>query len=168
MPELLVELFSEEIPARMQARAAADFARLLSEGVKAAGLAHGPARSFVTPRRVAVAIADIPARRPDVREEKRGPRVGAPDQAVQGFLKSAGLASLDQCEQREVKGVTYYFAVVEKKGGEATQTIADVVYRAIWDFPWPKSMRWSHNDIRWVRPLHGVLCIFDGRPVGLA
>jgi glycyl-tRNA synthetase beta chain len=165
MPELLVELFSEEIPARMQARAAADLARLLSEGVKAAGLAHGPVRSFVTPRRVAVAIADIPARRPDVREEKRGPRVGAPEQAVHGFLKSAGLASLDQCERREVKGATYYFAVVEKKGGETTAALPEIVTGAIRALTWPKSMRWAHSTFAYVRPLHAVLAVFDGKVV---
>src|SRR6185503_20147294 len=103
VPELLLELFSEEIPARMQARAVDDLARLVAEGLKAAGLSFGKVAKFVSPRRVGLAVADIPAARPDVREERRGPRVGAPEQALQGFLKSAGLASIDQCEQREVK-----------------------------------------------------------------
>ena len=116
MPELLIELFSEEIPARMQARAVDDFARLVTDGLKAAGLSFGKVEKFVSPRRLGVAVADVPNARADVREERRGPRVGAPEQAIQGFLKSTGLASIAQCEQREVKGAIYYFAVIEQKG----------------------------------------------------
>jgi glycyl-tRNA synthetase beta chain len=165
VPELLLELFSEEIPARMQARAAEDLARLVTEGLKGAGLSHGKVETFVTPRRLGLAVADIPAARADLREERRGPRVGAPAQAVQGFLKSAGLASLEQCEQRDVKGVPYYFAVIEKKGGAAVDALPDIIGSAIYKFPWPKSMRWWHNSVSWVRPLHNILCVFDGAPL---
>jgi glycyl-tRNA synthetase beta chain len=165
VPELLLELFSEEIPARMQARAAEDLARLVGDGLKGAGLAFGEVRRFVSPRRVGVAVADVPASRPDVREERRGPRVGAPEQALQGFLKSAGLASIDQCEKRDVKGVAYYFAVVEKKGGETIQALPAILLVAIKGLPWQKSMRWGESRFAWVRPLHSVLCIFDGKPV---
>ena len=166
MPELLLELFSEEIPARMQARAADELARLVTAGLKGAGLEFGKVEQFVSPRRLGLAIADIPASRPDLREERRGPRVGAPEQALQGFLRSTGLASIDQCEQREVKGARYYFAVIEQKGGSARDTIEDVVRdEVIARFPWAKSMRWAHNDVRWVRPLHRIVCVFDGKPI---
>lgn len=165
MPELLVELFSEEIPARMQARAADDFARLVIEGLKAAGLSFGKAEKFVAPRRVGLAVADIPVARADVREERRGPRVGAPEQALQGFLKSAGLASIDQCEKREVKGAAYYFAIIEQKGGATAAALPEIIANAIRGLAWPKSMRWAATRFTYVRPLHGIVAVFDGKVV---
>lgn len=165
MPELLLELFSEEIPARMQARAAEDLARLVAEGLKGAGLAFGDVHKFVSPRRVGVAVADVPASRPDVRDERRGPRVGAPEQALQGFLKSVGLASIDQCEKRDVKDVAYYFAVVEQKGGATVAALPEIVTAAIRGLAWPKSMRWASTRFTYVRPLHNILAVFDGKVV---
>ncbi len=165
MPELLLELFSEEIPARMQARAAEDFARLVTAGLKAAGLSFGKVEKFVAPRRVGLAVADVPAARADVREERRGPRVGAPEQALQGFLKSVGLASIAQCEQREVKGAAYYFAVIEQKGGATAAALPDIITAAIRGLAWPKSMRWAATRFTYVRPLHGIVAVFDGKGV---
>jgi len=165
VPELLLELFSEEIPARMQARAADDLARLVTEGLKAAGLSFGKIEKFVSPRRVGLAVADIPAARPDVREERRGPRVGAPEQALAGFLKSAGLTSIDQCEQRDVKGAVYYFAVIEQKGGATAAALPELVTAAIRGLAWPKSMRWAATRFTYVRPLHGIVAVFDGKTV---
>jgi glycyl-tRNA synthetase beta chain len=165
VPELLLELFSEEIPARMQARAADDLARLVTDGLKSAGLAFGDVHKFVSPRRVGVAVEDVPAERSVAREERRGPRVGAPEQAIQGFLKSAGLNSIEECEKREVKGALYYFAVVEKKGGDTIDALPAILSESIKRLPWPKSMRWGESRFAWVRPLHNVLCVFDGRPV---
>ncbi|MCW5771072.1 MAG: glycine--tRNA ligase subunit beta [Rhodospirillaceae bacterium] len=165
MPDLLLELFSEEIPARMQARAAEDLARLVTDGLKGAGLGFGKVEKFVSPRRLGLAIADVPAARPDLREEKRGPRVGAPAQALQGFLKSVGLAAIEQCEQRDVKGARYYFAVVEQKGGDTAAALADIVAAAIRGLAWPKSMRWAATKFAYVRPLHNILVLFDGKVV---
>jgi glycyl-tRNA synthetase beta chain len=161
----LLELFSEEIPARMQARAAGDLARLVTEGLKAAGLSFGKVDTFVAPRRLGLAVADIPAARPDLREERRGPRVGAPAQALAGFLKSAGLASVDQCEKREVKGAIYYFAVIEQKGGATAAALPDLIAGAIRGLAWPKSMRWAATRFAYVRPLHNILAVFDGKAV---
>jgi len=165
VPELLLELFSEEIPARMQARAAGDLARLVTDGLKAAGLSFGKVESFVAPRRLGLDIADIPATRPDVRDERRGPRIGASEQALQGFLKSAGLRSIDQCEKRDVKGVAYYFAVIEQKGGATAAALPDLIAAAIRSLAWPKSMRWAATRFAYVRPLHNILAVFDGKAV---
>ncbi|MHA1536948.1 MAG: glycine--tRNA ligase subunit beta, partial [Alphaproteobacteria bacterium] len=164
MPELLLELLSEEIPARMQARAADDLKRLVTEGLTKAGLSFENAQAYATPRRLTLVVDGIPAKQPDIKEERKGPKVGAPDQAIQGFLKSANLTSLDQCEKREVKGNEHWFVVSEKKGGAAAKEISDIIYRAIWSFAWPKSMCWSDLDLRWVRPLeNNILGVFDGR-----
>ncbi|MGH6867237.1 MAG: glycine--tRNA ligase subunit beta, partial [Methyloceanibacter sp.] len=116
MAELLIELFSEEIPARMQARAGEDLKRLVTEKLEAAGLAATEANAYTTPRRLTLVVDGVPPAQPDVTEEKRGPRVGAPDQAVRGFLKSAGLTSLDQCEKRDTGKGEFWFAVVKNKG----------------------------------------------------
>src|SRR4029077_12658393 len=140
MAELLLELLSEEIPARMQARAADDLKRLVGEGLKAAGIAVTAARAFATPRRLALAVEGPPTAGGDVSEERRGPRVGAPEQAVQGFLKGAGLASLDQAEKRDTGKGEFWFAVINKKGGptaEALPAVLDAVFKSL---PWPKSM----------------------------
>nr|WP_186464810.1 glycine--tRNA ligase subunit beta [Azospirillum brasilense] len=166
MPELLIEFFSEEIPARMQARAADDLKRLVTEKLAANGLTFASAEAHSTPRRLALVIDGLPERTADVREEKKGPRVGSPEQAVAGFLKSAGLTSLDQCEQRDLsssggKGV-FYFAVAEKKGRATAEVLAEIIPAVMGDFPWPKSMRWGTGTVRWVRPLHSIIALFGG------
>ena len=165
MAELLLELFSEEIPARMQARAADDLKRLVTEKLKEAGLTFTTAAAYATPRRLALVIDGLPLAQPDVTEEKRGPRVGAPEQAIQGFLKSAGLTSLDQCEKRDTGKGEFWFAVASKKGKRTAEVLEEIAEKTIWDFPWPKTMRWAYNDLRWVRPLQGLLAIFDGEPL---
>ena len=163
MAELLLELFSEEIPARMQARAAADLKRLVEDGLKKAGLDWTKSEAFVTPRRLALVIDGLPEKQPDVNDERKGPQVGAPEQALNGFLKSLGGMTLDDCEQRELKGKTFYFAVIEKKG-EATAEVLPGVLNAAFDaLPWPKSMKWGSGEKRWVRPLHNILALFDGK-----
>ncbi|MDQ8699399.1 glycine--tRNA ligase subunit beta [Hyphomicrobium sp. LHD-15] len=166
MAELLLELFSEEIPSRMQARAADDLKRLVTEGLRAAGLAVGEAHSFATPRRLALAIEDVPAHSPAISEEKKGPRVGAPEQAVQGFLKAAGLASLGDAEivKDEKKG-DYYVARIEKPGRAAAAIAAEVVTGVLNKFPWPKSMRWGSGTFQWIRPLKSIICLIDGKVV---
>jgi glycyl-tRNA synthetase beta chain len=166
MSELLLELFSEEIPARMQARAAEDLKRLVVDGLKAQGLVVGEAKSFSTPRRLALVVEGVPGKSPGVSEERKGPRVGAPEQAVAGFLKSAGLASLKDAEivKDEKKG-DYYVARIEKPGRKASEIVAEVVPAVMAKFPWPKSMRWGSGTFLWVRPLHSILCLLDGRIV---
>ena len=165
MAELLLELFSEEIPARMQGRARADLARLLGDGLKGAGLEFNSVRSFATPRRLTVVIDGLPARSPDVHEERKGPRVAAPDAAIQGFLKSAGLETVEQAERREDKKGEYYVALLEKPGRATAEIVAEIVPEIVYKFPWPKSMRWGDGKLRWVRPLHSILCVFAGKPV---
>jgi glycyl-tRNA synthetase beta chain len=165
MAELLLELFSEEIPARMQARAAEDLQRLVTDKLKAAGLSFTSAKSFVTPRRLALVVDGLPLAQPDVKEEKKGPRVGSPQQAVDGFLKSASLASLDQCEKRDTGKGEFYFAVVEKKGVATAAILPEIILAAMGDLPWPKSMRWAGNTQRWVRPLHSIVALLDGKPL---
>ncbi|WP_374311062.1 glycine--tRNA ligase subunit beta [Dongia sp.] len=165
MAELLLELFSEEIPARMQARAAEDLQRLVTDKLKVAGLTFTSAKSFVTPRRLALVVDGLPLAQPDVKEEKKGPRVGSPQQAVDGFLKSAGLASLDQCEKRDTGKGEFYFAVVEKKGVATAAILPEIILAAMGDLSWPKSMRWAANTQRWVRPLHGIVALLDGKPL---
>src|SRR5215813_1555052 len=167
MPELLLELLSEEIPARMQARAAEDLKRLMTEKLKEAGLAFTTANAYATPRRLALVVDGLPLAQPDVTEEKRGPRVGAPDQAIQGFLKGAALTSLDQCEKRDTGKGEFWFAVVTKKGSSSRFAIENALNSVIVQFPWPKSMRWAYNDLRWVRPVQNLLAMFDGAPLKL-
>ncbi len=164
MAELLLELFSEEIPARMQARAAQDFKRLVTEKLEAAGLAFTASEAYVTPRRLTLVVDGLPDKQPDVRDERRGPRVDAPEKAIQGFLGAAGL-TLDQCEQRDTGKGTFWFAIVEKVGLPTVDVLPDIILSAIRELPWPKSMRWGRNTFRWVRPLHHVLALFDGRPL---
>jgi glycyl-tRNA synthetase beta chain len=164
MAELLVELFSEEIPARMQARAADDLKRLAADAFKAAGLAFTRADSYVTPRRLALVVDGLPVAQPDVKEERRGPRVDAPQNAIDGFLRASGL-TLDQCEQRDTGKGVFYFAVVEKKGRATADVLAELLPKIFADLPWPKSMRWASEPTRWVRPLHGIVAVFDGKVV---
>ncbi len=166
MPELLLELFSEEIPARMQARAEKDLLKALTGALQAAGLSHDTGVAMSGPRRLTVVLQGLAARSGDVREERKGPRVGAPDAAVQGFLRGAGLASLDEAEVREdPKKGAHYIAIIETQGRPATEIVAEAVPEIIRGFPWPKSMRWGRGTLRWVRPLQRITCVLDGEVV---
>jgi glycyl-tRNA synthetase beta chain len=166
MPDLLLELFSEEIPARMQARAADDLRKMVTDRLVDAGLVYEGATAFATPRRLALAVQGIPARQPDLKEEKKGPRVGAPEAAVQGFLKSAGLASISEATvQKDPKKGDFYVALIEKPGRAAIDVLAEILPIVIRTFPWPKSMRWGERSARpgalsWVRPLHSIIATF--------
>ena len=160
MPDLLIELFSEEIPARMQARAAADLKRLVTGGLVDAGLTYAAAGAFSTPRRLALSIEGVLAESPTIREERKGPRVDAPDKAIEGFLRGAGVSRGD-LEVRDDKKGQIYFALIEKPGRPAAEIIAEVLETTIRNFPWPKSMRWGAGTLRWVRPLHSILCILS-------
>jgi glycyl-tRNA synthetase beta chain len=165
MPDLLLELFSEEIPARMQARAAEDLRKLVTDRLVDAGLLYEGAKAFVTPRRLALAVHGLPVRQPDVKEEKKGPRVGAPEAAVQGFLRAAGLKSIAQAKVQPDKKGDFYVAVIEKPGRLAIEVIAEIVPEVVKTFPWPKSMRWGAQSARpgalgWVRPLHSMVATF--------
>ncbi|MDA5194279.1 glycine--tRNA ligase subunit beta [Govanella unica] len=167
MAELLLELFSEEIPARMQAQAADDLKRLVTDKLKAAGLAWTRADAFVTPRRLTLVIDGLPTTQPDVREERKGPRADAPPAAIDGFLRSTGL-SREQLETRDTDKGQILFAVIEKKGGAVSDVIAVFVPEVIQSFPWPKSQRWGVGSLRWVRPLKSILCLLDGKIVPAA
>jgi glycyl-tRNA synthetase beta chain len=161
MPDLLLELYSEEIPARMQPRAAEDLKRILTDRLVAAGLVYEGAKAFATPRRLALAVQGIPTRQPDIKEERKGPRVGAPEAAIAGFLKSAGLRSIDEARiEKDAKKGEFYVAVMEKPGRAAIDVIAELVPEVVRSFPWPKSMRWGAGDLSWVRPLHSVVATF--------
>ncbi|WP_419905389.1 glycine--tRNA ligase subunit beta [Kiloniella sp.] len=162
MSEFLLELHSEEIPARMQAKAAADLKKIVSDRLKEAGLAFTDARSFVTPRRLALVIDGLPEKQPDVSEEKKGPKVGAHEKALEGFMKANGLTSIDQAETRETPKGEFYFLVNEIKGRATPEVLSEMVVETLKAFPWPKSMKWSKNSFRWVRPLHSILAIFKG------
>ena len=168
MPELLLELLSEEIPARMQVRAAADLKRLVADGLEAAGLETGEVLSFATPRRLMVCVKDVPDMSPAVSEERKGPRVGSPDKAVEGFLRGAGLTSIDEAEiVTDPKKGEFYVARMNKPGRPAPDIIAEVIPAVCQKFPWPKSMRWGEGDFTWVRPLQNVLCLFGGAVVAM-
>jgi len=161
MPDLLLELFSEEIPARFQRRAAEDLKRLVTDAIVEAGLLYEGARAFVTPRRLALTIAGIPVRSPDLKEEKKGPRVGAPQAAIDGFLKSAGLTSIDQAKVvSDPKKGDSYVAIVEKKGAPAATLLAIILTAVIESFPWPKSMQWGQGGLTWVRPIRAITATF--------
>ena len=160
MPDLLLELLSEEIPARMQARAAEDLKRLVTDALVEAGLTYAGAGAFATPRRLTLAVEGLTDRSPDTREERKGPRADAPDKAIEGFLRSTGLTR-DQLEVRADKKGDVLFAVMERPGRAASDIIAEVVPQVVRTFPWPKSMRWGSGSLRWVRPLHSILCILS-------
>src|SRR5215471_12987893 len=166
MPDLLLELFSEEIPARMQARAAEDLRRMVTDKLVAEGLVYEGAKAFATPRRLALTVHGIPARQADLKEERRGPRVGGPDAAIQGFLKATGLASIEEAKiQRDPKKGDFYVALIERPGRAAIDVLADMLPVVIRTFPWPKSMRWGERSARpgalsWVRPLHAITATF--------
>ena len=161
MSELLVELFSEEIPARMQKKAADDLLSLLTQKLKKAGLEYSSATAHVTPRRLIAVIDGLPDRQPDTSEERRGPKADAPEKALAGFLGSVGL-TLDQCEKRETPKGTFLYAVVETKGAETRSVLPGILAEAVKELAWPKSMRWGRHALRWVRPMHGVLAVFGG------
>ncbi len=163
MPDLLLELLSEEIPARMQKRAADDLKRLVSDALKGAGLSFDTAEAHSTPRRLALSVTGLPDKQPDLREERRGPRVDAPEKAIAGFLGSAGLKSVDECETRETEKGTFLFIVTEKTGEATTAVLPGLIAEAIHALSWAKSMRWAGNGFRWVRPLHSILAVFDGQ-----
>jgi glycyl-tRNA synthetase beta chain len=165
MPDLLLELFSEEIPARMQARAAEDLRKLVTDRLVDAGLVYEGAKAFVTPRRLALAVHGVPVRQPDIREEKKGPRVGAPDNAIAGFLKAAGLQSIGEAKVQPDKKGDFYVAVIEKPGRAAIEVIGEILPDVVKHFPWPKSMRWGERSkepgaLTWVRPLHSIVATF--------
>src|SRR5688572_30261935 len=178
MPDLLLELFSEEIPARMQAQAAADLRRLVANGLVDAGLTYEGAKAFVTPRRLSLTVHGVTARSPDRREERKGPRVGAPEKAIEGFLRGAGLASIGEVQiQSDPKKGDFYVATITKPGRAAEEIVAELMPRVIREFPWPRSMRWGARSapadsghsgaeaegtasLRWVRPLRSILCTF--------
>ena len=157
MPQLLLELFSEEIPARMQQGAARDLERMASERLKAAGLTWDALTTYAGPRRLTLVIEGLPTATPDRSEELKGPRANAPEQALEGFLRKTGLTR-DQLTERD--GVL--FAVIDQKGVETTAVVAETVEQIIRNFPWPKSMRWADATLRWVRPLKRIVCLFDG------
>ncbi len=160
MPDLLIELFSEEIPARMQARAREDLKKLVTDGLVQAGLTYAHAGAFSTPRRLTLAIEGLTAESRAVREERKGPSTSAPAAALEGFLRSTGL-TLDQLERRADKKGEVWFAVIERPGRRAPDIIAEVLEGVIRTFPWPKSMRWGNGSLRWVRPLHAILCLLS-------
>ena len=164
MAELLLELFSEEIPARMQARAAEDLTKLVTDGLKAADLGFDKVEALVTPRRLTLIVDGLPEKQPDLREERRGPRADAPEKAINGFLAGNGV-TLDQCEKRETPKGVFLFAIVEQKGRAASEVIKDIIEDAMNKLPWPKSMRWADQKIRWVRQLDRILCLFDGKVI---
>ncbi|MBE7637895.1 glycine--tRNA ligase subunit beta [Sneathiella sp. P13V-1] len=161
MAEFLLELFSEEIPARMQVKAADDLARLVTSALKDKGLEFGAVASHSTPRRLTLVINDLSVAQPDKSEERRGPRVGAPEKALEGFLRSTGLTQ-EQLEERETPKGAFYYAVIETKGGKTADVLAEILPAALSNLPWPKPMKWSDHTARWVRPLHSILCLFDG------
>src|ERR1700712_4344549 len=165
MPDLLLELFSEEIPARMQAKAAEDLRRMVTDKLVAEGLVYEGAKAFATPRRLTLTVHGIPARQSDLKTERRGPKIGAPDAAVQGFLKATGLKSLDEANiQKDPKG-DFYIALIEKPGRPTLDVLAEILPPIIRTFPWPKSMRWGERSAKpgslsWVRPLHSIVATF--------
>ena len=166
MPDLLLELFSEEIPARMQARAADDLKKMVTDRLVDAGLVYEGARAFATPRRLALTVQGVPARQPDLKEERKGPRVGAPEGAIAGFLKAAGLTSINEASiQKDPKKGDFYIALTEKPGRPAIEVIGEFLQVVLRTFPWPKSMRWgaqsaNAGSLEWVRPLHAIVATF--------
>ena len=160
VPDLLIELFSEEIPARMQKRAGEDLQKLVTNGLVEAGLTYGSAAVFTTPRRLTLALGDMLAASPRQVEERKGPKADAPEKAIEGFLRGAGLTR-DQLEERDTPKGKILFAKIEKPGRPAAEIVAEVLEQAIRNFPWPKSMRWGTGSLKWVRPLHSILCVIS-------
>ena len=168
MPDLLLELFSEEIPARMQAGAARDLERLVVGALTDRGLLFEGIKAFAGPRRLTLAVSGLPAKQRDVREELKGPKVDAPPAALDGFLKKTGLTK-DQLKVEKTPKGDVYMAVIERAGRETREVLAEILPEAMAKLPWPKSMRWKPGDpVRWVRPLHSILATFDGEVVPFA
>jgi glycyl-tRNA synthetase beta chain len=167
VPELLLELLSEEIPARMQRRAIIDLTALVRDELAVAEIPAADIRGYVTPRRLAIIAEGIPATQPDRVEERRGPRVGAPQPAIDGFMRSLGFAAINECEIRDTGRGEFYFAVVKRRGRPCTAVLPELIKAAMAELPWPKSMRYPASDLRWVRPLTSLLCLFDGEVVPL-
>lgn len=166
MSQFLLEIFSEEIPARMQKRAMEDLAKLIKEGLEKSGVTLGDVTTFVAPRRLGLCIEGLPQKTEDVREEKKGPKTSAPEKAIEGFVRAAGISSINEAKiANDPKKGDYYFVETVKKGTETTQIIKELVPSVIRSFPWPKSMRWGEGTLRWVRPLHSIICLFDGEVV---
>ena len=160
MPDLLIELFSEEIPARMQRRAAQDLQKLVTNGMVEAGLTYAHATCFSTPRRLTLAVEGLLAASPAITEERKGPKADAPAKAIEGFLRGAGLTR-DQLEARETPKGAILFARIEKPGRAAADIVAEVLAHTIRTFPWPKSMRWGSGSLKWVRPLHSIIALIS-------
>jgi len=167
MSELLIELFSEEIPARMQVKAAEDLRSAVTNGLVEAGLTYEGARQHATPRRLVLSVEGLADKATDTVEERKGPRVDAPPAALDGFLKSTGL-SLGQLTKQDDKKGQFYTATIKKAGRATTDVVAELLPNVIRNFPWPKSMRWGAGSLRWVRPLHSIICTFDGEVVPLS
>lgn len=164
MAEFLLEIFSEEIPARMQKKASDDLAGLVTGKLKEAKLEHGDVHAYVTARRLTLHIAELATEQPDVSEERRGPRADAPEKAIEGFLRGAGVSMDDLVEREDPKG-TFLYAVINQKGRPAKEVIGEFMPEIIRNFPWPKSQRWGAGTLRWVRPIHSILCLLDGEVV---
>jgi len=164
MADLLIELFSEEIPARMQAKASGDLKRMVTDAVKEAGLTFDTTEAYATPRRLALSVTGLPLATPDICEERRGPSTRAPENAVEGFMRGAGVTR-DQLEEREEKKGTFFYAKIEKPGRAAADVVAEAVTATVRNFPWSKSQRWGSGSLKWVRPLHSILCVFDSATI---
>ena len=166
MSQFLLEIFCEEIPARMQAKAESDLGAAVTSALKDAGLGFGAVETLSGPRRLTVIIEDVSAKSDDVREERKGPKVGAPEKAVQGFMRGAGLSSIDEAEiKSDPKKGDFYVAVIETPGRAAGDIIAEAIPAIIKGFHWPKSMRWQSGDLRWVRPLQRITCVLDEKVI---
>jgi glycyl-tRNA synthetase beta chain len=165
MPQFLLELRSEEIPARMQAKACADLKKLAQQKLEAASLSYEALEGYVTPRRLTLVVDGLPDKQPDTREEKKGPKVDAPQKAIDGFLRSVGLSSIEEAEQRETEKGTFLFHVRKIAGRPTQEVLAEMSAELALELPWPKSMRWAETSARYVRPLHGVLALFGGEAV---
>lgn len=165
MAEFLLEVLSEEVPARMQAKAAANLKAAFLQGLAAAGLTHGEARHFATPRRLILTLGDLPAQQPDAVEEKKGPKEGAPEQAIQGFMKANGLNDISEASLRETPKGNFYFIEKRIVGRPTAEVLAEILTTTLEKFAWPKSMCWGRNSFRWVRPLHNILALFDSTPL---
>jgi len=166
MSDLLIELLSEEIPARMQRKASDDLKDMMTAALKEAGLTYEIAEAFATPRRLALTISGIPDKTPDISEERRGPRTDAPEKALEGFMRGAGVTR-DQLEEREEAKGTFFYAIIEKPGRATTDVIAEALEATVRNFPWPKSQRWGDGSLKWVRPLQSILCLFGSDVVDM-
>lgn len=165
MAELLLEIFSEEIPARMQVRAAEDLSKMMTDGLTKAGLTVEDVKVFSGPRRLTF-VAEVPLRSPDVSEERKGPKVGSPDRAIEGFLRGAGLSDVSEAEvHSDPKKGEYYVAILNSEGRNTTEIVSELVPDIMGNFPWPKSMKSGASSFRWVRPLQGIICLLDGAVV---